>query len=91
MLFSIDEYMPLTEVEGRLAGDVRITSASGRDGRKGFTAELRPEKRGFFKLHTHGSGMLSKGIGHYAQTSTLALLCWLLRRRQHDQCPPCEG
>jgi hypothetical protein len=51
---------------------------------KGFTAEFRPARGSFFKLHTHGFGVLSKGIGYYAPTSTLALLTWLLGTRHED-------
>ncbi len=83
-LFSLDERNPLVDVESRLEGEVMVGSPSTRGGRKGFTAEFRPEKRAFFKLHLHGFGMLGKGVDYYAPTSTLALLCWLLRRRSDD-------
>jgi hypothetical protein len=85
VLLSIDTSRPLADVESRLDGELRISSPSGRSGgSKGFTVELRPDKRGFFKLHAHGFGMLGRGVGYYAPSSTLALLCWLLRRRQDD-------
>jgi hypothetical protein len=85
VLFSLDERKPLADVEQRLEGEVLISSpTTRRGGRKGFTVEFRPEKRGFFKLHMHGFGMLGKGAGYYVPTSTLALLCWLLRRRADD-------
>lgn len=85
VLLTLDEDDLLADVEARL-DDVRVSSPIGsQGGRKGFTAELRPEKRGFFKLHAHGFGMLGKGVGYYSPTSTLALLCWLLRRRKDDQ------
>jgi len=84
VLFSIDERHPLADVEQRLDGDVQVGSPTARGGRKGFTVEFRPEKRGFFKLHMHGFGLMGKGVAYYAPTSTLALLCWLLRRRADD-------
>jgi hypothetical protein len=85
VLFSINETSPLSHVESQLEGEVRVGSPTSRGGRKGFTAEFRPEKRAFFKLNMHGFGMLGKGVGYYAPTSTLALLCWMLRRRHDDQ------
>lgn len=85
VLLSIDTSNPLADVESRLEGEVHIGSPTrDRGGRKGFTAELRPEKRAFFNLKLHGFGLLGKGAGYYAPTSTLALLCWLLRRRKDD-------
>jgi len=85
-LFSLDEREPLPEVRDALreVGDVTVGSPSVRGGRKGFTCTLRPEKRGFFKLHPHGFGMLGKGVDYYGPTSTLALLAWLLERRSAD-------
>ena len=86
VLFSLDEHEPLPEVVEHLddAGEVRLVSPTSGGGRKGFTCALRPEKRAFFKLHPHGFGMLGKGVDYYAPTSTLALLAWLLSRRQGD-------
>jgi hypothetical protein len=84
VLFEIDAHLPLADVESRLLGEVRVGSPTSRGGRRGFTAEFRPEKRGFFKLHMHGFGVLGKGVGYYAPASTLALLCWMLRRREDD-------
>lgn len=85
VLLSIDTGDPLADVESRLAGEIQIGSpTSGHGGRKGFTAELRPEQRAFFNLKLHGFGLLGKRAGYYAPTSTLALLCWLLRRRKDD-------
>jgi hypothetical protein len=84
-LMGIDETNPLEDVEARLEGDLRIGSPTrGGKGRKGFTAELRPDKRATFKLHPHGFGALGNGAAYYAPTSTVALLCWLLRRRADD-------
>jgi hypothetical protein len=84
-LMDIDEVNPLEDIEARLEGDLRIGSPTrAGKGRKGFTAELRPDKRATFKLHPHGFGALGKGVSYYAPTSTLVLLCWLLRRRADD-------
>lgn len=66
-------------------GDVRVGAPSyTASGRKGFTCELRPDKRAFFKLNGHGFGMMGRGVGYYAPTSTLALLYWMLDRRKDD-------
>lgn len=84
-LMGIDEANPLEDIEARLEGEVRVSSPTRNDGgRKGFTAEFRPDKRAAFKLHPHGFGALGKGVAYYSPTSTLALLCWLLRRRADD-------
>jgi hypothetical protein len=84
-LMSLDEANPLGDLEARLAGDLLVRSPARNDGgRKGFTAELRPDKRGAFKLYPRGFGLLGRGVAYYAPTSTLALLCWLLRRRPDD-------
>jgi hypothetical protein len=80
-LITLDEDDPLADVEDQLSG-VRVASPSTRGGRKGFTAELRPEKDGaFFELYAHGFRLLGKGVAYYVPTSTLALLAWLLRCR----------
>jgi hypothetical protein len=83
VLGTIDEQAPLVQVE-QLLGDVVVTSPTQGGGRRGFTAELRPDRRGFFKLHARGFGLMGQGVGYYAPTSTLALLTWLLRRRVDD-------
>jgi hypothetical protein len=85
VLMDIDEECPLADIEARLHGDLEVRSPARKEGgRKGFTAELRPDKRAAFKLWPHGFGLLGKGVAYYAPTSTLALLCWLLRRRSDD-------
>jgi hypothetical protein len=83
VLGTTDTADPLRQTEERL-DEVRVSSPRSRGGRKGFTAELRPDRRAFFKLNAHGFGMLGKGVGYYAPTSTLALLYWLLNRRKDD-------
>jgi hypothetical protein len=83
VLFSVDQHHPLPDVEARLGG-VRVESPGVRGGGKGFTAELRPDKRGFFKAFPHGFGLLGRGLDYYGPTSVLALLSWLLKRRQDD-------
>jgi hypothetical protein len=83
ILTLVDEDAPLASVETRLE-DLRTPSPKPV-GRKGFTADLLEQDRGFFKLGTHGFGLLSKGIGYYAPLSTLALLAWLLNERADDQ------
>lgn len=83
VLASTDTSNPLPQTLERL-DEVRVVAPQTAGGRKGFTCELRPEKRAFFKLHQHGFGMLGKGAGYYAPTSTLALLYWLLDRRKDD-------
>lgn len=84
-LFSLDEHEPLPgAAEALKEVGATVGSPSVAGGRKGFTCTLRPEKRGFFKLHPHGFGMLGKGVDYYAPTSTLALLVWLLSRRVED-------
>jgi hypothetical protein len=80
-LFGIDDGAARLYAEQKL-GDVRLVS--GATGGKGFTAEFRPEKRAFFKLHAHGMGALGRGTGYYAPTSVVALLAYLLRRRSDD-------
>ena len=35
-------------------------------------------------MQAHGFGMMGRGVGYYALTSTLALLHWLLERRRDD-------
>lgn len=82
-LYDTDTSDPLAQTDQRLGG-VRVSSPVSRGGRKGFTVEMRPDKRMFFKLNPHGFGMLGKGIGYYAPTSTMALLYWLLKRREDD-------
>lgn len=84
VLQATDTAEPLSQAEQRL-GDVRVTSPRASGGRKGFTVELRPDERAFFKLKAHGFGMMGKGVGYYAPTSTLALLYWLLNRRKDDR------
>lgn len=83
-LLGIDLDRPVEDVREKL-GDVRIVTPSAPGGRKGFTAALRPEKRGFFKMNPRGFGLLGKGVGYYAPTSTLALLAYLLDRRSDDE------
>lgn len=84
-LFSLDEHEPLPGIAEALKEvGATVGSPTVAGGRKGFTCTLRPEKRGFFKLHPHGFGMLGKGVDYYAPTSTLALLSWLLSRRVED-------
>jgi hypothetical protein len=83
MLTLIDEDAPLESVTDRV--EALRTPSPKPVGRKGFTADLRKQDRGFFKLGTHGFGILSKGIGYYAPVSTLALLAWLLDRRVDDE------
>ena len=77
-LADVDPADPLASVE-RMLDDVTVTAPQARGGPRGFTAEFRPGPR--FKLKGHGFGLMGKGVGYYAPTSTLALLCWLLRRR----------
>jgi hypothetical protein len=81
-LAGIDRIAPLAHVE-QLLDDVTVGSPRARGGARGFTVEYRPGPR--FKLKGHGFGMLGKGIGYYAPTSTLAFLLWLLRRRHDDE------
>ena len=83
VLRTIDTSAPILQVE-ELLGGVRVSSPRDRGGRKGFTAELRLDKRDVFKLHPHGFGMLGKGLSYYSPTSALALLSWLLVRRKDD-------
>jgi hypothetical protein len=83
VLQTTDTLAPLRQVEERL-DDVRVVSPVSRGGRKGFTAEYRPDKRAFFKMHASGFGILGRGVDYYAPTSTLALLYWLLKRRADD-------
>lgn len=82
-LADIDPASALADVTSRL-GDVRLASEFSGSGRKGFTAELRPEKRGFFKLKIHGMGFMGKGAGYYGPTATLCVLAHLLGRRTDD-------
>lgn len=82
-LADIDLHRPADDAREKL-GDVQLVTPSAPGGRKGFTAELRPEKRGFFKMHPRGFGMLGKGVSYYAPTSTVALLAYLLDRRSDD-------
>jgi hypothetical protein len=79
-LAGVDPAEPLVSVE-QMLDDVTVSSPQTRGGARGFTAEFRPGPR--FKLKGHGFGLMGKGVGYYAPTSTLALLCWLLRRRDH--------
>lgn len=85
VLQTTDTSNPLAQTQARL-DEVRVSSprGGGGGGRKGFTCELRPDKRAFFKLNAHGFGMMGRGVGYYAPTSTLALLYWLLDRRKDD-------
>lgn len=84
VLQTTDTSNPLEQAAERL-GNVRVTTPrSSSGGRKGFTAEFRPDKRAFFKLNQHGFGMLGRGVAYYAPTSTLALLYWLLSRREDN-------
>jgi hypothetical protein len=84
VLQTTDTRNPLAQAKERL-GEVRVVSPRHQGaGRKGFTCELRPDKRGFFKLHQHGFGIMRRGVGYYAPTSTLALLSWLLDRRKDN-------
>lgn len=85
VLQTTDTSNPLEQTIERL-DEVRVISpaAGGDRGRKGFTCELRPDKRAFFRLHAHRFGMMGRGVGYYAPTSTLALLYWLLNRRRDD-------
>jgi hypothetical protein len=86
VLQTTDTSNPLPQTVERL-DEVRLVAPrwAGRGGgRKGFTCELRPDKRAFFKLHLHGFGMMGRGVSYYAPTSTLALLYWLLDRRKDD-------
>lgn len=82
MLRLIDGDAPLASATERL--EALRTPSPKPMGRKGFTAHLREQDRGFFKLGTHGFGLRSKGIGYYAPVSVLALLAWLLQRRADD-------
>jgi hypothetical protein len=82
MLTLIDEDAPLASVTERL--EALRTPSPKPMGRKGFTANLREQDRGFFKLGTNGFGLRSKGIGYYAPVSVLALLARLLESRADD-------
>lgn len=82
-LSGIDLDRPADDALEKL-GDVELVTPSTPGGRKGFTAELRPEKRGFFKMHPRGFGIMGKGVQYYAPTSTVALLASLLDRRRDD-------
>lgn len=82
-LSEIDLDRPADDALEKL-GDVELVTPSTPGGRKGFTAELVPEKRGFFKMHPRGFGMLGKGVSYYAPTSTVAFLAYLLDRRRDD-------
>jgi hypothetical protein len=85
VLQTTDTSDPLPQVVERL-DEVRVVAPNARaaGGRKGFEARLRPEKRGFFKLYARGFGLMGRGAGYYAPTSTLALLYLLLNRRTSD-------
>jgi hypothetical protein len=84
VLQTTDTSNPLEQAKERL-DEVRVVSPLvSRGGRKGFTCELRPDKRAFFKLNAHGFGMMGRGAGYYAPTSTLALFYWLLNQRKDD-------
>ncbi len=82
-LADVDLGRPADDAREKL-GDVQLVTPSAPGGRKGFTAELRPEKRGFFKMHARGFGLMGKGVSYYAPTSTVALLAYLLGRRPDD-------
>ena len=84
VLTDIDKAAPLKSAAEKLDGVTLVSPSPGR-GRKGFTAELRPEKRAFFKLNAHGFGMLGRGVGYYAPTAVLALLAHLLSRRESPE------
>jgi hypothetical protein len=84
VLQTTDTSNPLAQTRERL-DEVRVSSPRGAGGgRKGFTCELRPDRQACFRLHAHGFGMMGRGVGYYAPTSTLALLYWLLARRKAD-------
>jgi hypothetical protein len=74
---------PLADLLAGL-GNVRLVAPSGGAGRKGFTAEYRPENRTFFKVHFRGMGFLGKDASEYAPASALALLAHLLGPRSED-------
>lgn len=83
----LGEREPLPEVVEALetlGGGIKVGTPTTPGGRKGFTCTLRPEKRQFFKLHQHGFGLLGKGLPYYAPIATIALLAWLLARREDD-------
>lgn len=82
-LAEIDLRRPADDAREKL-GDVQLVTPSAPGGRKGFTAELRPDKRGFFKMNPRGFGLMGKGVSYYAPTSTVALLVYLLGRRPDD-------
>jgi hypothetical protein len=84
VLRSTDTSNPLIQAQLRLEGISVRSPGIGSQGRKGFTAELRPNKRNAFKMKPHGFGMTGAGVDYYAPTSTLALLYWLLERRKDD-------
>jgi hypothetical protein len=83
VLGSVDPERALAGVKDQL-DDVRVEAPSSRGGRKGFTAELRPDARGFFKALPHGFGLMGRGLDYCGPTSTLALLYWLLKQRADD-------
>jgi hypothetical protein len=80
LLMATDTSHPLDQAKEGL-GDVRVTSPRTSGGRKGFTAQLHPHKRAYFKMNPRGFGMMGRGVAYYGPTSTLALLYWLLRAR----------
>ena len=66
--------------------DLRLVDPRKESGPKRFNATLRLTRRGpIFKLKAHGVGVLGKGLGFYSPTATLALLAYLLQRRQGDR------
>jgi hypothetical protein len=83
-LTALDEDAPLRSAMEKLDGVALVPPSSG-GGRKGFKAEYRLSKRGFFKVKPKGFGMLGSGVGYYAPTSTIALLAYLLGRRESSQ------
>jgi hypothetical protein len=63
---------------------MRFDRRSNRRSAKGFAAFYRPQAKAFFRLDTHGFGILSGGVGYYAPASVFAALAFLLGRRAED-------